>query len=283
MVYDEYFNNVSLLLPMNGINNGTTFTDYSLIPKEITRFGDTKTVTAQSKYYGSSVYFDGSGDYLSVPASTSFAFDTGDFTIELWAYRVGAGTGDRFLISASNGSHFLIRWSSGGALQFYINSTLVGSNYTFPFTLNTWYHFAITRIGSVVNVFIDGTIVITGVNSSSIGSTAPVLIGGYITGDYFNGYMQDLRITKGVARYTANFTPPEKFTGKLAGTVLTDTNIGADSVIIRHWSNKKHREIIIPNVATGVWESNFLSNDKYDITYLAEGCAPQIHGPYVPE
>ena len=83
---------IVLAIPMDGANNDTTFTDKSATikgsgsAKTITRYGDTKTSTAQSKYYGSSGYFDGTGDYLQVANNVDLQFGTGDFTIEGWFY-----------------------------------------------------------------------------------------------------------------------------------------------------------------------------------------------------
>jgi hypothetical protein len=172
--------------------------------------GDAKISTTQSKFGGSSMYFDGTGDCLSIPSNTVFNIDFAEFTIEMWTNRSGAGTGDRFLISRSNGADFLLRWNASGVLQFYMSGSLIAS-YTWTFTTDTWYHLAVVRNGpTAVTIYINGTSVATGTSAANPSSTAPVLIGGYnpTSSDYFNGYIDDLRITKGVARYTSNFTAP---------------------------------------------------------------------------
>jgi len=169
--------------------------------------GDAKISTAQSKFGGSSMYFDGAGDYLLAPNNPIYNFGSGEFTIEMWVNRASAGAGDRFLISRNNGTDFLLRWNSGGVLQLYIASSLIAS-YTWNFTIGTWYHLAVVRNGpSAVTIYIDGTSVATGTSSTNMSSTSPLLIGGYIGSDYYNGYIDDLRITRSVARYTTNFTP----------------------------------------------------------------------------
>jgi hypothetical protein len=78
---DPNYASVSLLLHMDGTNGSTVFTDLSPVPKVVTRFGDAQISTAQSKFGGSSAYFDGTGDYLTVASSADFGFGTGDFTI----------------------------------------------------------------------------------------------------------------------------------------------------------------------------------------------------------
>jgi hypothetical protein len=77
---------VVLLLEGDGTDGSTNIIDSSPTPKTITRFGDTKISTTQSKYGGSSIYFDGSGDYLSIPANSSTHLNLEDFTIECFGY-----------------------------------------------------------------------------------------------------------------------------------------------------------------------------------------------------
>ena len=81
MSYDPHYANVSLLLHGDGADNGTVFTDNSHSPKTVTAYGNAKTSTAQSKFGGSSIFFDGNGDYLVSPSNSAFQFGTGDFTI----------------------------------------------------------------------------------------------------------------------------------------------------------------------------------------------------------
>ena len=192
-----------LLLTTNaGIYDSAMMNDYETID-------NAQLSTAVKKFGTASIYFDGYLDVLSSPSQPIYNFGTGNFTIEMWVNRAGAGTGDRFLVSRSNGADFLFRWTAGGVLQFHIASTVIAA-YTWAFTTGTWYHLAAVRNGSTVTIYIDGTSVATGTNSTNMSSTAPLLIGGYppTSSDYFNGYIDDLRITNGVARYTANFTPP---------------------------------------------------------------------------
>ena len=227
---DDYFDKVSLLLPLTGDNNGTTFTDYSPTPKTVSVYGDTKTVTAQSKYYGSSAYFDGTyttnGEHLTVPKTSDFDFGAGDYTIEAWIRLVALNTTNSTIVSTSfvASPYYSIRFRvlSTGALYMLVSmdgsAIITVSSAAGAIATNQWYHVAGVRNGSSIMLFIDGVLVgtTTGVSGSIYYSTRdPIHIGVDPSSngtpslrEYFNGYIQDLRITKGVARYTANFTPP---------------------------------------------------------------------------
>lgn len=209
---DDYFSNVSLLLPMNGANNSTTFTDYSPSPKTVTPSGDTKISFAQSKWNLSSGYFDGTGDYLNIPTNIAFAFGTGDFTIEMWLYRVGSG--QQHLYEGRNGTTtntILLYLNASNQLTYYANGAVRISTTSVP-TVNTWVHIAVCRSGTSTKLFMDG-VQVGSTYTDTLNYAAPtttLYIGtnDVASGSYLNGYLADLRVTKGVARYTANFTPP---------------------------------------------------------------------------
>lgn len=230
---DPYYANVSLLLPMNGANNGTVFTDYSATPKTITRYGDAKTVTAQSQYYGSSGYFDGSGDYLATPNSADFNFGTGDFTIEFWLRTPIAWSSQpssstivgQKLNDASNG------WViyRDGNQPSKINARIGGTNNLFTTstpTPNTWEHWRVVRSSTSLKWYKNGVLDASGTNSTNVSeASASLKIGMADTwaNSYLNTYLQDLRITKAVARATEDFTPPANLLPAISGTIL-DTN-----------------------------------------------------------
>jgi hypothetical protein len=211
---DPNFSSVSLLLHMDGSNGSTTFTDNSSNALTVTANGNAQISTAQSKFGGASGLFDGTGDYLSLTPSSLLQFD-GDFTIECWV-RTGS-TADMLVGSSSsdfNNQIFRINQAGTGNLSCFINPTQVFAATAAGITTNTWHHLAMCRSGTNTRMFVDGTQV--GSTNTTWSSTfrmdivgAFFVAGGIATPPlYFNGYIDELRITKGVARYTASFTAP---------------------------------------------------------------------------
>jgi hypothetical protein len=191
--------------------------------------GDAKLSTAISKFGESSMYFDGTGDYLISPQYLNFDFGTSDFTIELWMYvtslpvntysqMVCFGTGSssqRWILSfdtqTSQSAPYIrfISINSGGSVV--INVPGAGSS---GWSANTWYHIAVTRSGNTFKLFRNGvqngaTVTNSG-SCPATASTGALYVGAEVGGGFanWNGYIDDLRITKGYARYTSNFTPP---------------------------------------------------------------------------
>ena len=179
--------------------------------------GNAQISTAQSKFGGSSMLFDGSGDALILPASQNLALETGNFTIEMWVYgannggTVGGSYPRLFSLGTVQTTGSIESYNAAGTLYVEI----FGSSITFTASTllnSSWNHFAISRSGSSVKAFVNGTQVgSTLTNSTNLNraasSTSIIGASTASTGN-FNGYIDDLRITKGYARYTANFTPP---------------------------------------------------------------------------
>jgi hypothetical protein len=212
---DPNISQVSLLLHGNGANGSTTITDSSPSPQTISRFGDTQISTAQSKFGGASIAFDGTGDYLTVPVNSNTTFGSGNFTIEFWIWFNSPSILYRFLSWGTNSSFYGTRLEgSGGNLSLYMSTTGtsfdITANMSSVYTNQVWYHFALVRNGNNINFYKDGTNIYSGSLSGSLIDGLYNTIGGLVPYniDNLNGYIDDLRITKGVARYTANFTPP---------------------------------------------------------------------------
>jgi hypothetical protein len=198
----------------------------------ITRNGDTKlttfspfntapyTFTANSN----SVYFDGTGDYLSIPSNAAFNFGTGDFTIECWVYYI-AYPSDNFIVSAtgSGGMFFGFR-NSASPNGFGYGRNAVAWDYVsgvLP-NANQWNHLAITRSGTSIRMFLNGSqIGVTQTSSQAYDlATTTLTIGSQGATYYYNGYISNLRILKGTALYTANFTPATTALTSIANTSL---------------------------------------------------------------
>ena len=215
MSYDPHYANVSLLLPGDGADNGTVFTDNSPSPKTVTAYGNAKTSTAQSKFGGSSIAFDGSGDYLSVPGSSGeFSFGTGDFTIEFWARWSSVASEDA--ICFGDGIGWTLYIYPAGKLQWGRTSPQSPANLlasSSSVTTGQWYHIAVTRESGVVKFWIDGNASGSVSDTANYSANGTLNIGKSHAGAWFQGWIDDFRVTKGVSRYTGNFTPPtEPFT-----------------------------------------------------------------------
>jgi hypothetical protein len=210
---DQYYNSCSLLLHFDGSNGSTTFTDNSPSPKTVTSVNGAAISTVQSKFGGASGLFDGTDDYLSTPTNTSFYLSTGNWTIETWVYK--RTTGKQIIVGQTqnnagpyagwvmyvNPSELFTFEGSGGIA---ITSTTV----TVP--LNTWTHLAAVKLGSNITLYQNGVSVVSGTTPSISDYSIQLVIGQYsnpVSGPAWNGYLDELRITKGVARYTGNFTP----------------------------------------------------------------------------
>jgi hypothetical protein len=181
---------------------------------------------------GGSGYFDGSGDYLSIPDNDALDGFTGDFTIEFWVYFTSVAGGqvilDKGWNTSSTFSPYLFYMTSSN-LQLYAAATGAGSWNIVGGTViissavpNTWYHVAVSRSGSTIGLYQNGTQVTTITSSSTFLSNAsPVTVGRpNADSSYFNGYISGLRIVKGTAVYTSAFTPPTTPPTAVANTSL---------------------------------------------------------------
>ena len=213
---DQDYRNVSLLLHGDGADGSTTIVDSSPLPKTVTAVGNAQISTAQSKFGGASIAFDGAGDYLQSPTNSEFVLGTGDFTLEAWIYPLGfAGApnfndyGPIFDYRTANASqvNVLLSFLGSSILYFYVNGAIriIGT----AISTNQWTHVALARSSGTTRVFINGTQAGSNYSDANNYVSSVFRIGGNVNTDaFFNGYIDDLRITKGVARYTSNFTPP---------------------------------------------------------------------------
>ena len=226
-VGDLHFPKTELLLPFDGTNGSTSTTDSSNRNNSITFNGNAQISTAQSKFGGSSLLLDGAGDYLQVANQDYFDFGSSDFTIECWFY-FDSSSSETYntLLDMGNGSAAgsgpfwtAVKNDSG---TYYIGAALdtttagdwdVLDNLAIAtLSASTWHHFAVSREGSNFKVFLNGTSVATATGSSPMRDENSALQigarGQNTASHYFKGYIDDVRITNGVARYTSNFTPP---------------------------------------------------------------------------
>lgn len=251
---DSNFNAVSLLLHGDGPNNSTTITDSSNAGRSVAVFGNAEISTTESKFGGSSIRFDGAGDYLSVASAPALEpTTTGDFTAEAWV-RLDNVSSEKIIMSTMNSAEtagFLIKQETGGpGFKVTLVSALYGSfsltHYVGDFPnyaqANTWYHLALTLEGTTVRLFVDGILygndnvygAVGTLDSGYKPSGGPLLIGRTVdVGDpkYMAGYIDDLRITSGVARYTEDFTPPPQAFEANGGGNLVDLYLPTPTLV----------------------------------------------------
>jgi hypothetical protein len=199
--------NTALLL---GMSNGAIYDNAIL--NNLETVASAQISTSVFKYGTGSMKFNGAGDALVTPNKPLFSFGTGDFTIEMWVYP-NSFAGFNTLIDARSvgtaSSYGLFTDSSTGKIYWYDASGVQLSSS--GLTLNAWAHVAVSRTSGVLKLFIAGVQVYSAANTNAQNPTGNFVIGRNIESSpvYFNGYIDDLRVTKGIGRYTATFTPPD--------------------------------------------------------------------------
>ena len=228
--------------------------------KTVTAVGDAQIDTAQSKFGGASGLFDGVGDYLTIADDADFDFGAGNFTIDFWV-RFNSVVSYKNLYHHNNSASdfFNIYWSTGNTLHVqFINSGSWRIDYTIPFTPSTgvWYHIELSKSGTAQadwHTFIDG---VEGTKSIVNGLgwgdtlknwTSDVHLGHQITGGGdMNGWFDEFRVSKGVARHTAGFTPS-------VSAYSTDT----DTKLLLHFDGADASTSFLDSSVAAAVNSNF--------------------------
>lgn len=197
--------NTSLLL--SGTNAGIYD---NAIKNDLRTVGDAQVSTSVVKYGTGSMYFDGTGDWLTLPDTPNLQLSQTNFTIECWVYLNAVGSATSFVSKGGAATGWSIGTNSSNQVVFTYGSSTITSTGTL--SVSTWYFVTVVREGTGTNqtkIYINGTNDGVGTVASFFTQLTIMYIGASRTGTTpLNGYIDDLRITKGVARYTANFTPP---------------------------------------------------------------------------
>ena len=205
----------SSVLLLTGTNSGIIDSSGT---SDVAIYGSITATTSTKKYGSKSLYFPGSSYvYIAGPANNpNYAFGSANFTIECWVYATtfsgtagGPSLFDFRPPATTTGSYVNLSFNTSGQIFYYTTALAITGG---TLSINTWYHVALCRSGTSTKLFINGTqsgstytdsiSYATGANTPTIGYNV------HSTTDYFYGYLDDIRITNGYARYTSNFTPP---------------------------------------------------------------------------
>lgn len=208
---------VKLMLHMDGLDGGVIFTDSEIPPtKVVTPHGNAQTKIAIKKFGTASGNFDGIDSWIDItPASDDFKFGAGDFTVDFWCYPTSFAA-DRAIydnlvtggVGARNDAFLLVIENGTGKLKLFRSSGYSGATVN-VLNLNAWNHIAVENISGVFKFFINGVLDATTTNVPNL-TSGGFVVGKYadVGGGYFVGYEDEFRISKGIARWTASFTPP---------------------------------------------------------------------------
>jgi hypothetical protein len=286
-MYDPHWNNVVLLCSADVITNPHTFIDNAPIPHTLTTVSTAVASTEQRKFGAASL--KPVLGRVDIANSDDFAFGAGDFTIEGWVYPTGQGSPLLNCQATVNSFIPLFFTTATNAVVYSANYTVITA---IPFTANTWSHYAFVRTSLHLRVWINGVNVKSADAhpAETYGRNTKTSIGGSSVGTThsFRGYVDEIRITKGVARYTAPFTPRTapfprtninySLTGEAA---FTD---GRAATLARIWRHDTGAWVadVTPDPASGLFFVDSLPNTPLLVTIFKDGYRPLTHGPQSP-
>jgi len=217
---DPYFSNVTILLHFNGLGGSTIITDSSSSNLTMTNISSLNTINTSTLKFGTgSLYFPGTSNLTNPNTATTLVGLNNNFTIEFWFYLSGIQGAWKGLCGNYLDSSFSTRssWAigmDGTGTNVQCGIKIVGGNgYIqtpgYSVSANVWYHLAFVRSGSTFTQYIDGLSTSSFTYAGAfVDGGSNLEVGSYINGGYrFTGFMDEFRITNGVARYTSNFTP----------------------------------------------------------------------------
>jgi len=220
----------SLLATATGTSDNKNITDSSTNNYSLSNIGEPQAGTfSPYRHGGYSMYFNGIFDQLNIASHESLGFGTGDFTIEFWtkwggtfsSASGGAMVDLRGAVAATGTVIYLSTAVTGGIIRFYDGPANTEISTGIAIT-KEWTHIALARESGVWRIFINGTLAVSRTSSTNLGSSQPIRIGQGINGwtTAYDGHISDLRIVKGTAIYTSNFTPPNERLESVPNTSL---------------------------------------------------------------
>jgi hypothetical protein len=283
------------LLHLDGTDGATTITDET--GRAWTASGNAQIDTAQSKFGGSSLLLDGTGDYITTASSTDLNLGSSDFTVDFWFQCTAAGgtmqrlCGRRLSSGLVADMEFSVERTTANVIRGGIGmgSTFESVSSTTQFTnaLNTgWHHCAFVRDGSTLRLFIDGvqeaTEAITGAANTVSADLGVGSQGGLVTNPW-TGWIDEFRLSVGVARWTSNFTPPTSaynYWAELVGEYEpTD-----DAPLLFRWSPQSLAAVRL-KIAEGGSPAAFAATPRAAVLYagallvMPRGLSGDTHAP----
>jgi len=235
--------------------------------------GDMDWDRTTSKFSYGSYYFDGSGDYISIPDNADFDFGSGDFTVDFWAYGLSGNGG--VLQIADSTSYSSVFGQAGTNLTFTMSSNGSSWDIANDVSMGTapgsnWVHYAVTRSGTQWYTFRNGTQVSNFTSSSAVYKpTGAAQIGRYRATNntlyYTTGYISELRVSKGICRWNSDFTPLEVPYCDMQGIAVATTAAVQCPVEISYWDSSNRTACLwtkLPTLSSGTNTDFYLYYDK---------------------
>ena len=214
-IYTTSDSYTKLLIHSDGPDDSQTFVDSSQSAHTFTANGEVKHENSRKKFGSTSIYFD-SSDSLQIPDSGDWNFGAGDFTIDFWVNFSSIIAQGLWMQNQSTGAtdmHFL---HNSSAFRLWVNSSssnIFNMTWSYTAVQDEWIHVALVRAGDNFTVYVDGVSLGTNTASGTIPDIPEYVRLGqaYYSGWMsLHGYMDEIRVSKGIARWTSDFTPPNK-------------------------------------------------------------------------
>lgn len=205
---DPSFASVTLLCHFDGTNGSTTIVDSSSIARTMTATGNAQLTTTGSQFGSACLALDGSGDTVTTPDSVGLDFGSGNFTMECWVNPAGVLQYNILTRYTSGFAGWI--WSTTNFLATTSGSSWdVTINFSSTPTAGVWNYMSIVRSGDTWTAYLNGTSIGSASVSGTVTATTDIFTIGKRAGQSdFSGTVDEMRITKGVARYTSNYTTP---------------------------------------------------------------------------
>ena len=212
--------NVPHTITINGDARPTTVNPLGFTVTNVTGTSSEYSITNE----GGSMYFDGTGDFLTIPSNAALSFGTAPLTVECWIYPTSTAAANKMILNRWNGSNadsYQLFLRSNNRICWQVHTQNSADVAALDIPINSWTHIAWTRVGTSGYLYVNGILRETATFSNSSNGNGIATVGADQSGTApFFGYISDLRVTRGVSRYTSNFIPPSTPLTPVANTTL---------------------------------------------------------------